>query len=213
MGDVNISNPSLAVCQVFLEGTPRGLRAAKVLLPGAAACWSDTFSPSPTAVGANLTNPTLSTSPGSTPPDESGSSVRRRFSIGGADEMYGPGGGGVLVGVGGNIRQGQRRSVSFGASSDDSSSGSGGGASGAVVSWTGPGGGEGGAATPWPLSVVATVGSVGWVLSWHVECFVQSHCCAMACRSSYLLFLVCCVPGKSQCRFSGQGSSESIVAL
>ncbi|CAM9905144.1 unnamed protein product, partial [Ectocarpus sp. 13 AM-2016] len=150
--------------QVFLEGTPRGLRAAKALLPArvsggcsgnnnnASAAWGDTFSPSMAGAGGTPVSPALSSTPGTTPPDEAGF-VRRRFTLGGADDMYVHGGGGWggtsvdgLGGGGGGIRQGQRRSVSFGASSDESLC-------------NGPaGGGQGPGWTGSALSVVANVG-------------------------------------------------------
>ncbi|CAN0380956.1 unnamed protein product, partial [Ectocarpus sp. 12 AP-2014] len=152
------------VFQVFLEGTPRGLRAAKALLPArvsggcgrnnnnASAAWGDTFSPSMAGAGGTPVSPALSSTPGTTPPDEAGF-VRRRFTLGGADDMYvhgGGGGGGTSVdglgGGGGGIRQGQRRSVSFGASSDESL------CNGAA------GGGQGPGWTGSALSVVANVG-------------------------------------------------------
>ncbi|CAN0343729.1 unnamed protein product [Pylaiella littoralis] len=172
--------------QVFLEGTPRGLRAAKALLParapgtngnggccsghghGSAAARSDTFSPSMAGGGGTPVSPALSSTPSTTPPDESsGGFVRRRFCLGGADDMLVPGGGaggvtvtglGAGVGGGAGARQGKRRSVSFGASSDDGSCH--GGAGSVLGGGVGSGGGGGwaGSATGWPLSVVANVG-------------------------------------------------------
>lgn len=150
--------------QVFLEGTPRGLRAAKALLPARipgisgggssnGVAWGDTFSPSMAGGGGTPSSPALSSSPGTPPADESGGIVRRRFSLGGADDVYVPGAG-VMV----NLRQGQRRSISFGASSDESLS-AGGGAGGGGWAGAGPGGGVmTTTGAPWPLSVVANVG-------------------------------------------------------
>ncbi|CAM9991970.1 unnamed protein product, partial [Laminaria digitata] len=142
--------------KVFLEGTPRGLRAAKALLPGglsgsigsSSGGVSDTFCPSMAGGGGTPSSPALSSSPGTTPPDESAGFVKRRFSLGGTDDLFVPGTGVMVVGANGvisgsNVRAGQRRSMSFGASSDDSST-------------HGPTSGGGGAG--WPLSVVANVG-------------------------------------------------------
>lgn len=163
--------------QVFLEGTPRGLRAAKALLPGGQGNWGETYGASPQSTtlvaqapvgpgSGTPVSPALSSSSGSTPPDDHAGFVRRRFSLAGGDDGFAGGGGAVVVGVsvggGAHVRHGQRRSMSFGGSSDDGMSNGTAGQPGAGVmtTWTGGGtGGMGGAGmTTWPLSVVANVG-------------------------------------------------------
>lgn len=153
---------------MFLEGTARGLRAAKALLPvrspGVGGSnpkpqpLTDALSPS--TPGSNPVSPVVSSSPTSALPDENSRRgfVGRRYTLGGADDMCVPGAGGIPVPSGGsgmNLRQGQRRSMSFGSSDDNSSHGVGGG--GGV---TASGGGRGGTAygSSWPLSYVTNLG-------------------------------------------------------
>lgn len=117
---------------------------------------------SPSTPGSSPVSPVVSSSPGSALPDENSGRgfVGRRYTLGGADDMYVPGAGGMSVSSGGggvNPRQGQRRSMSFGSSDDNSSHGVGGG--GGVVVAAGAGG-RGGAAygSSWPLSYVTNLG-------------------------------------------------------
>ena len=172
--------------QVFLEGTARGLRAAKALLPVGAPgvgslqranpLWNDATSSSSSpplggaADGSSSTpvSPAVSSSsPLSTPPDDAGGFVGRRYSMVGADDLCVPGTGISVLGSSGvPLRHGQRRSMSFGSSDDSPSHGAAGGVGvsgrGSGLGgggWGASGGsGNGGSGASWPLSYVTNVG-------------------------------------------------------
>lgn len=159
---------SAALIQVFLEGTARGLRAAKALLPvRSSGVGGSNPKPQPltdalssSTPGSSPVSPVISSSTNSALPDENSGRgfLGRRYTLGGADDMCVPGAGGipVLSGGGGmNLRQGQRRSMSFGSSDDNSSHG--GGSGGGMAAGAG---GRGGAAygSSWPLSYVTNLG-------------------------------------------------------